>query len=74
VPEKLKMILISGKNETEMKKTILNDTELMQQMMSPSMYFFYTLFQVQRNKDINVALSVVLMVVLTCVMMSLGLY
>ena len=72
MPDELKRILISGKNESEMRKAIMNDTDLLQEMMSPSMFYFYSLFQIQRNRDINTALSIILIVILTCVMTSLG--
>ena len=65
---------MSGKNASEMEKEIKNDTELLSEIMSPSMFFFYTLFQVQRNKDINTAISIILICVLTLIMISLGEY
>lgn len=66
------MLMVSGKNATEMEKELKNDTELLSEIMSPSMYFFYTLFEVQRNRDINTAISIILICVLTFIMTSLG--
>jgi len=74
VPQKLKVIMFSGKNATEIKAQIENDTELLQEIMNPSTYFFYTLFQDETNQNINAALSIVVIIVLVFVMTSLGNY
>uniref|UniRef100_H2Y8C1 Solute carrier family 10 member 1 n=1 Tax=Ciona savignyi TaxID=51511 RepID=H2Y8C1_CIOSA len=42
------------------------------ELMNPSSYFFYTLFKVEQNRNINTAISVLVVVVLAFVMVSLG--
>ena len=70
----LKLLIISGKNESVIREEVEANDELLQQMMSPSTYFFFNLFKVQRNRTINVVISVVVVVVLTFIMVSLGKY
>ncbi|CAK8673435.1 unnamed protein product [Clavelina lepadiformis] len=72
VPMELKLLIISGKNESVIREEVEANDELLQQMMSPSTYFFFNLFKVQRNRTINVVISVVVVVVLTFIMVSLG--
>ena len=72
VPTELKVILLSGKNATEIREEIQGNDELMQELMTPSTYFFYKLFTDQKNKDMNVAISVMITVGLIAAMTSLG--
>nr|XP_002124965.2 uncharacterized protein LOC100186727 isoform X2 [Ciona intestinalis] len=72
IPMKMKLLLISGKNSSEIKEEILSDDDLLKEVMVPSSYFFFNLFKVQRNRTINVVISVLVVVVLAFVMVSLG--
>ena len=72
IPVELKALVMSGKNETEIRREIEKNDSLLQQLMKPSTYFFYKLFSVPRNQHINIAINVILIITLTAVMTSLG--
>ena len=72
IPEGLKRLFLSGKNESEIRKEIEGNSTLLQELMTPSTYFFYTLFSIPRNRNISSAISVIMIITLAVVMTSLG--
>ncbi|XP_039267149.2 uncharacterized protein LOC120342401 [Styela clava] len=71
-PQELKDILLDADNASHVMIQVMSNETLLQEMMSESMYYFYTLFKVPRNVALNMALSGTTIVALCSVMTSLG--
>lgn len=73
-PTELKEFLHCGHNHTTILGLTMENKTLVESLMSDSMFYFYTLFRVQRNVILNMAMSGTTILALVCVMTSLGKY
>ena len=71
VPSEVRQIFLSGRSPEEIKDSLMNDT-IMTLIFGESSVFFYKLYQDDQNVAMSQAINALVIIALTCVMISLG--